>query len=188
MRSVATRILASVLAGVLSVSCGTGREGRYPEDAEIVLIPRAPGAERVRVEERELRAAIEDALPRVDADAVQAELRRLVADPRFHDRRSEALRVVLASWGSGPTALEEITRGYRTWCAQVRRTGCRAEPLTASSIYEVAFDFAMGAQWDGFVGELKSTIDPATVRIVLLAGLVIFMATIAIPELTSKIP
>jgi hypothetical protein len=35
---------------------------------------------------------------------------------------------------------------------------------------------------------VKSTIDPATIRIVLLTGLVIFMATIAIPELVSKIP
>src|ERR1043165_1087236 len=99
MRSVATRILASVLAGVLSVSCGTVREGRYPEDAEIVLIPRAPRAQLVLVEERELRAAIEDALPRVDADAVQAELRRLVADPRVHGRRSEGVRFVLANRG-----------------------------------------------------------------------------------------
>src|SRR5687767_8806261 len=46
----------------------------------------------------------------------------------------------------------------------------------------------MGSQWDGFVGEVKSTIDPSTIRIVLLTGLVIFMATIAIPELLSKIP
>jgi hypothetical protein len=70
----------------------------------------------------------------------------------------------------------------------VRRTNCHEGPLTASSIYEIAFDFAMGSQWDGFVGEVKSTIHPSTIRLVLLTGLVIFMATIAIPELTSKIP
>jgi hypothetical protein len=85
-------------------------------------------------------------------------------------------------------ALEEIGREYRTWCAAVHRTNCHEGPLTDSSIYEIAFDFAMGSQWDGFVGEVKSTIDPSTIRIVLLTGLVIFMATIAIPELASKIP
>src|SRR6185436_962025 len=69
-----------------------------------------------------------------------------------------------------------------------RRTNCHEGPLTDSNIYEIAFDFAMGSQWDGFVGEVKSTIDPSTIRIVLLTGLVIFMATIAIPELVSKIP
>jgi len=53
---------------------------------------------------------------------------------------------------------------------------------------EIAFDLTMGAQWDGLVGELKSTVDPSTIRIVLLTGMVIFMATIAIPALTSKIP
>src|SRR6185369_16718835 len=38
------------------------------------------------------------------------------------------------------------------------------------------------------VGEVKSTFDPSAIRIVLLTGMVIFMATIAIPELLSKIP
>jgi hypothetical protein len=85
-------------------------------------------------------------------------------------------------------ALEEIGREYLAWCAAVHRTNCHQGLLTDSSVYEIAFDFALGSQWDGFVGEVKSTIDPATIRIVLLTGLVIFMATVAIPELVSKIP
>ena len=140
------------------------------------------------VEEVELRRAIEELLPYVNVEATQAELRRLVADPRFHGRRPEELRVVLASWGSGPSHLEGITRGYRDWCNHSGRSECLARTLTDSDVYEIAFDFAIGAEWDGFVKEVKSTIDPATIRIVLLAGMVIFMATIAIPELTSKIP
>jgi len=140
------------------------------------------------LEELELRRAIEELLPYVNVEEARAELRRMVADPRFHGRQSGELRVVLASWGSGPVALEQISREYRAWCAAAHRTNCHQGPLTDSSIYEIAFDFAMGAQWDGFVGEVKSTIAPSTIRLVLLTGLVIFMATIAIPELVSKIP
>jgi hypothetical protein len=188
MRTIAARMLASVLASLLAVSCGTVRESRQPGIEERVFLPRAPRVVASPVlEELELRKAIEALLPYVNVEAAQAELRRLVADPRFHGRRPEELRVVLASWGSGPAALEEISRGYRAWCAAVRRTNCHEGPPTDSSIYEIAFDFAIGSQWDGFVGEVKSTIDPSTIRIVLLTGLVIFMATIAIPELVSKI-
>ncbi|HEU5154341.1 MAG TPA: hypothetical protein VFU03_06405, partial [Gemmatimonadales bacterium] len=83
---------------------------------------------------------------------------------------------------------EEIARGYRAFCAATHRTNCLEGPLTDSSVYQIAFDFALGSQRDGFAGEVKSTIDPSTIRLVLLTGLVIFMATIALPELVSKIP
>jgi hypothetical protein len=189
MRMIATRTLASVLSALLASSCGTVRESRQPDIEERVFLPRAPRAVASPVlEELELRRAIEELLPYVNVEEVRAELRRMAADPRFHGRQPGELRVVLASWGSGPVALDEIGREYRAWCAAVRRANCHEGPLTDSSIYEIAFDFAMGSQWDGFVGEVKSTIDPSTIRIVLLTGLVIFMATIAIPELLSKIP
>jgi len=189
MRTIATRTLASVLAALLSVSCGTERESRRPDFQERVFLPRAPRAVASPVlEELELRRAIEELLPYVNVEEARDELRRMVADPRFHGRQPGELRVVLAIWGSGPVALEQIGREYRAWCAAVHRTNCHQGPLTDSSIYEIAFDFAMGSQWDGFVGEVKSTIDPSTIQLVLLTGLVIFMATIAIPELVSKIP
>jgi hypothetical protein len=165
------------------------RESRQPGIEERVFLPRAPRAvASPGVEELELRRAMEELLPSVNVEEARAELRRMAADPRFHGRQPGELRVVLASWGSGPAALEEIGREYRAWCAAVRRTNCQEGPLTDSSVYEIAFDFAMGSQWDGFVGEVKRMIDPSTIRIVLLTGLVIFMATIAIPELVSKIP
>ena len=185
----ATRIVASILAALLAGSCGTVKEAARPNAVGRVFIPRAARlvASPV-VEELELRRALEELLPAVDVETVRADLRRLVVDPRFHGRSPEKFRVVLASWGSGPVALEEIGRGYRAHCAAEHRTNCLEGPLTDSSVYKIAFDFAMGSQWDGFVGEVKSTIDPSTIRIVLLTGLVIFMATIAIPELASKIP
>jgi len=189
MRTIATRTLASVLAALLAASCGTVRERRQSDTEERVFLPRAPRVVASPVvDELELRRAIEELLPSVNVEATQAELRRMVADPRFHGRRPEELRVVLAGWGSGPVAMEEISRGYRAFCAATRRTNCLDGPLTDSSIYQIAFDFALGSQWDGFVGEVKSTFDPSTIRIVLLTGMVIFMATIAIPELVSKIP
>jgi hypothetical protein len=185
MRTIGTRVLVSILAA----SCGTVRENRQPDVEERVFLPRTPRAVVSPVlEELELRRAIEELLPSVNVEAARTELRQMVADPRFHGRQPGELRVVLASWGSGPAALEQIGREYRAWCAAVHRVNCREGPLTDSSIYEIAFDFAMGSQWDGFVREVKSTIDPSTIRIVLLTGLVIFMATIAIPELVSKIP
>jgi len=189
MRKIATRALASILSALLVVSCGAMKESRQLDLGERVFLPRAPRAvDSPALEELELRRAMEELLPYMNVEEVRAELRQMVADPRFHGRRPGELRVVLANWGSGPAVLEEIGREYRAWCAAVHRTNCHEGPLTDSNIYEIAFDFAMGSQWDGFVGEVKSTIDPSTVRIVLLTGLVIFMATIAIPELVSKIP
>jgi hypothetical protein len=189
MRTIATRTLASVLAALLAFSCGTVRESRQPDIEERIFLPRAPRVvASPAVDELELRRAIEELLPSVNVEEARAELQPMVADPRFHGRQPGELRVVLASWGSGPVALEQIGREYRAWCAAVSRTNCHEGPLTDSSIYEIAFDFALGSQWDGFVGEVKSTIDPSTIRLVLLTGLVIFMATIAIPELLSKIP
>jgi len=173
----------------LTVSCGTVREHRQPDIEERVFLPRTSRAVASPVlEEPELRRAIEALLPYVKVEEARAELRRMVADPRFHGRQPGELRVVLASWGSGPVALGQIGRECRAWCAAIHRTNCHEGPLTDSSIYEIAFDFAMGSQWDGFVGEVKSTIDPSALRLVLLTGLVIFVATIAIPELVSRIP
>jgi len=189
MSRFATRTIASILVALLTSSCGTVKEAAQPDAVVRIVIPRAPRAVVSPVlEELELGKAIEELLRYGNVEEARAELRRMVADPRFHGHRHGELRVVLASWGSGPAALEEITRGYRAFCAAVRRTNCLEGPLTDSGVYQIAFDFAMGSQWDGFVGEVKSAIDPSTIRIVLLTGLVIFMAAIAIPELLSKIP
>jgi len=189
MRAIAIRTLASVLATLVAVPCGTVRRSRQPGLEERVFLPHAPRVVASPVvDEAELQRAVEELLPYVDLEATQTELRRMVAEPRFHGRRPEDLRLVLAGWGSGPVALEELARGYRAFCAATHRTNCVEGPLTASSVYQIAFDFALGSQWDGFVGEVKGTFDPSTIRIVLLTGMVIFMATIAIPELLSKIP
>ena len=121
MRTIAIRILASVLAALLAFSCGTVRESRQPDIEEHVFLPRALRVVASPVvDELELQRAIEELLPYVNVDEVRAELRRMVAAPRFHGRQPGELRVVLASWGSGPVvALEEIGREYRAWCAAV---------------------------------------------------------------------
>jgi len=189
MKTFVIRLLASILVGFLTASCGTVRESRRPDVEEVFFLPRAPRAlASPVVEEQELRGTLEEILPSVNVEAGRAELRRMVADPRFRGRQPEELRLVLTGWGSGPTALEEISQGYRAWCGQARRPDCFTRRLTDSDVYGIAFDFAMGAQWDGFVRELRSTIEPSTIRLILLTGMVIFMASIAIPELTSKIP
>ncbi len=191
MGAFARRVLASVLVGLLSTSCATVRANRQPEPdvQEVFFLPSAPRAVASPVVgEVELRKALEEILPHVNVAAARAELRRLVADPRFHHRRPEQLRVVLASWGSGPAALAEITRGYRDWRNRSEQSECLSRTLTDSDVYEIAFDFALGGGWDGVIKEVKSTIDPSTIQFVILTGMVIFMASIAFPELTSKIP
>src|SRR5689334_8464409 len=133
MRAIAIRTLASVLAPLLSISCSTVRERRQPDIEDRVFLPRVPRAVASPVlEELELRRAIQELLPYANVEENRAELRRMAADPRFNGRQPGELRVVLASWGSGPVALEEIGREYRAWCAEVRRTNCHEGPLTAS--------------------------------------------------------
>ena len=123
MRPIATRTLASVLAALLAFSCGTVVESRQPDIEEHVFLPRAPRVVASPVvDELELRRAIEELLPYVNVEEARAELRRMLVDPRLHGRQPGELRVVLASWGSGPVALEEIGREYRAWCAAVRRS------------------------------------------------------------------
>src|SRR5512140_1358718 len=132
MRKTATRTFASVLAALLAPSCGTVRESRQPDIEERIFLPRAPRVVASPVvDELELQRAIEELLPYVTE--ARAELRRMVADPRFHGRQPGELRVVLASWGSGPVALEQIGREYRAWCASVHRTNCHEEPLALST-------------------------------------------------------
>src|SRR5687767_6328254 len=101
MRPIATRTLASVLAALLAVSCGTVRKSRQPDIEERVFLPRTPRVVASPVlEELELQRAIEELLLYVNVAEARAELRRMVANPRFHGRQSGDLRVVLASWGS----------------------------------------------------------------------------------------
>src|SRR3954466_13535611 len=125
MRTLLIRTVASILVGLLTVSCGTVRESRQFDAEESVLLPRVSRAfASPVVTESELRRALEALLPEVNVEETQAELRRLVREPRFHGRRPNELRVVVAGWGSGPMAVEEIARGYGAFCAATRRTHC----------------------------------------------------------------
>src|SRR6478735_5379356 len=100
MRTIAARAFATALAALLASSCGTVRESGQPGIEERVFLPRTPRAAPSPVlEELELRKAMEELLPYVNAEKARAELRRMVADPRFHGRPPGKLRVVLASWG-----------------------------------------------------------------------------------------
>ena len=203
------RSVAAVLAVVLTTSCGTTFEDRRPDSSfpgvrrspepRVVFIPRVPRTDRgPGITDTELQEAVRWLLVDVRLDALRAEWRRIVSDARFRPLRAShhprPFRLVLASWDSGEPARQAITRDYQRWCTfNTRRSDCITLPadrtsLNDSEVYEIAFDFAMGARWDGFTHELGGMVHPSTLRVMVLTGLVIFMACIAIPELTSKIP
>lgn len=82
--------------------------------------------------------------------------------------------------------------GYTAWCASRGLTRDCSGALRGKSYldfqgrYRIAFDIALGAEWAGFLGEIQSILDPANVRVMLLGAMVLYMATIAIPELVTK--
>lgn len=203
----AVRCIAAVLAVALTSvtgDCGTLSDETRPDDTlagsrapgELSVVAKPRAGPNPEVSEAELRDSLKWILLDVRIERVRAEWRRLVADPHFHPFRAESparpYRLMLAS--SRDSALQEITTGYRAWCGSEARPGaCITLPLdrgalNESDVYQVAFDFAMGARWDGFIKELKGMIDPSALRMVILTGLVVMMACIAIPELLSKIP
>ena len=61
MRTIVTRTLASVLAALLAVSCGTVRQSRRPDIEQHVFLPRAPRAVASPVVD-EMERSLEDAL------------------------------------------------------------------------------------------------------------------------------
>lgn len=85
-----------------------------------------------------------------------------------------------------------LAHEYRAWCSRRHGPGdcieiLRDGPyLDETDKYEVAFDIALGSQWDGFAGELEAMADPGLIRVVLLGAMVSYMALLAFPELVTK--
>ena len=85
-----------------------------------------------------------------------------------------------------------MARDYRLWCEQRHHRATASAGRAAGRCwrldgrYKIAFDIALGSQWDGFASEMRGLVDPAVVRVTLLSALVGYMALIAFPELVTK--
>ncbi|HLL52227.1 MAG TPA: hypothetical protein VK447_01690, partial [Myxococcaceae bacterium] len=149
--------VALVLTGCATTDELTSRLASQEPGASIAVIPPRPGRERVQVSEEQF----------------QATLRALVAEIRFPARLgSRAVpRVMPAAWT--PLSHEELAlaRDYRLWCEHRHRmSDCLGllrdrATLRPADRYKIAFDIALGSQWDGFTTELRGMVDPAVVRV-----------------------
>lgn len=102
----------------------------------------------------------------------------------FADLRREAMRARLASWRpAGPLEQE-----YAAWCVQ------RGEPGDCLGLGQmdemgrkrVALSVAFSAVWAGAVHGMKETVNPRTVELILLAGMLTYLAMIVVPEPITK--
>jgi hypothetical protein len=110
----------------------------------------------------------------VNEEDFRAAMRQLLADVKFPVRfgaaRSPFRVVPVASVSLDPFQLA-LARDYRAWCERRHKpSDCldllRDRPvLTPEGRYKLAFDFALGAEWDGFAGELRGMADPAVVKV-----------------------
>ncbi len=169
---------------LILVSCGALNEETRPEaptaSETVVVIPRRAGRPQVEVTEEAFRVAMRELL---------AEVRMPV---RFGSRVTGLQVVPVASWEPLEHGQLAMARDYRMWCERRHKpSDCldllRSGPvLSESGKYKIAFDIALGAQWEGFAGELNGMADPALVRVVLLGTMVAYMGAIAFPEVITK--
>ncbi|HLL53953.1 MAG TPA: AHH domain-containing protein [Myxococcaceae bacterium] len=167
----------SLLLCLGTTSCGALSEETRPTPPErSVVVPRSPGRPPIAVTEDEFRAAMRVLLSEIQLPA------------RF-GRRAPDFEVVLAALDPAQLAL---ARDYRQWCERRRQSsdclallGSRAV-LSQDDKYKVAFEIALGAEWDGFTEELRGMADSTTVRVVLLGAMVAYVGMLAFPELVTK--
>jgi len=87
--------------------------------------------------------------------------------------------------------LDPLTRQYFAWCESRGRVrdcsgAVRNGVLDEDGRYAVAFDVALGAQWDGFTEEMRGLLDPVMLRIYLLSAMVFYMGLLAFPGLVTQ--
>jgi hypothetical protein len=178
-------LLVPLVVALVLTGCATADEpppkapGLDPGHTLVVIPPRADRP-RVEVSEEQFREAMRVLLPHV----------RFPLHLGANARAQKVVRVAFE-----PLSHEELAlaRDYRAWCERRHRQpgDClgllRGKPvLGQDGRYKIAFDIALGSQWDGFAAELGGLVDPAVVRVTLLSALVGYMALIAFPELVTK--
>ncbi|HLL56102.1 MAG TPA: Tox-REase-5 domain-containing protein [Myxococcaceae bacterium] len=178
----AGRALSAFMVVVL-VACGSSFEELraepsvtqgMPAPARMVFVRALPNRQPVQVSEEDFRAFMRKTAPHL---RVHKPLGALPSRSRF----------VLVS----AQVLDPLTRQYFAWCeARGRVRDCsgavRNGVLDEDGRYTVAFDIALGSQWDGFSEEMRAVLDPVMLRIYLLSAMVLYMGLLAFPGLVTQ--
>lgn len=185
------------LATLILMSCGAAFEEMRPA-GQAVIVPMRMAGTFVPVTEEEARDFMRRtlaALPKTEAE-VRALMQSTSWDsplPRRLGSSPRPARIVPAIGEPLSPGALVMARQYSAWCdgrglgrdcSGALRGG---QVLDAEGRYKIAFDIALTATWSGFAAELRGMVDPVTVKAVLLTAMVIYMATIALPELTTKV-
>lgn len=127
--------------------------------------------------------------------ATEEEVRVLVGQIRQAESLPwppRAFRVVPVVGEPLANGMLEMARRYEAWCEE-RGQGhdcsgaLKDKPyIDAEGRYRIAFDIALRNEWSGFASEMRGMTRFENVKVVLLTAMVIYMATLAIPELTTK--
>jgi hypothetical protein len=172
--------LFAILFFVLT-SCGTTLEDVRPTSRarQSLIIPRQPNRAPIPITEGELRAFMWRTLPALRLPKPTGGLPR-------HFRLLPALGEPL------DFSMQLMVKQYVDSCQRRGRDyDCAGALLDGSTLdnsgkYKIAFDFAMGARWDGFTDELRQMANPTIIRVVLLSAMVAYMAMIVFPGIVTQ--
>jgi hypothetical protein len=155
-----------------------------PERTVAVRVPRRADRPRIPLSESELYAAMRPLLGDL----------KYPAELSFFSQPRPSSRFTWAAAEGGPFQLRLI-QGYHAWC-QRKRGGVSGDCLEVQNgrawlddraRYKIAFDIALGQQWEGFQSEFAALVDPRVLRVALLGAMVSYMILIAVPEPVTKV-
>ncbi|HLL53269.1 MAG TPA: Tox-REase-5 domain-containing protein [Myxococcaceae bacterium] len=155
-----------------------------PERTVTVRVPRRTDRPRIPISESELYVSMRPVLGDL----------KYPAELSFFTQPRPNLRFTWAAAEGGPFQLQ-LVQGYHAWC-QRKRGGIPGDCLEVQdgrawlddrARYKIAFDIALGQQWEGFQSEFATLVDPRVLRVAVLGAMVSYMVLISVPEPFTKV-